>query len=86
MSQPALRRHFTFSLWEKTSPLSGYESGNFDVFKAADVEQVLKDVTNTLTLLRDYTFLDAEPPELRAQNERCHREAVRLLARLTEGL
>jgi hypothetical protein len=43
---------------------------------------VLKDVKKTLELLRDYTLLDADPPELRAQNQRCQLEATRLLARL----
>lgn len=32
-----------------------------------------------LNFLVDYTYLYAEPPELRAQNERCHRLAKQAL-------
>lgn len=46
---------------------------------AQEADQMRHQAVERLRFLRDHTYLDAEPPELRAQNERCYQTCVELL-------
>ena len=60
----------------------GLEAKPKEVYKADEVRATYAEIIRTLTLLKEYTYLDADAPELRAQNARCHRAACDLLALL----
>ena len=46
---------------------------------------MLRRAVEALEWIRDHTYLDADPPELRAQNESTHRQSIRALADLDGG-
>lgn len=59
---------------------------NFELKKDRDVwKQKVERLAEALRFLRDYTYTDAEGPELRAQNQRCHMLAKAALDEYGEG-
>lgn len=66
----------------RSDGLSQQEDGRYVL--AADVAKRDAEIIRTLRFLYEHTYLDADFPELRAQNERCCMEMKRLLGMLEE--